>query len=143
VEITPPSFWLAKQPRPRPPIAGSKNFAGVKNFNADHAPFRIEVADEWTDLPDARNLAAAAGFSEKMADYAPANPPYGLANGPLSTRDIATYVIQSKGLDLGDKVLAKAIGLRLIHALRRQRQTIVSIGRHKAAHIWRLHDQRL
>jgi hypothetical protein len=47
-------------------------------------------------------------------------------------------VIQSKGLDLDDKVLAKAISLRLIHALRRQRKTIVSIGRHKAAHIWHL-----
>jgi hypothetical protein len=63
-----------------------------------------------------------------------------LANGPLSTRDIATYVIEAKGLDLNDKVLAKAIGMRLIHSLRRQRKTIVSIGRHKAAHIWRLQD---
>src|SRR4029079_17717919 len=42
-----------------------------------------------------------------------------LAKGPMTTRQLALYVMQRKGLDLGDKVLAKSIGLRLIHALRK------------------------
>jgi hypothetical protein len=65
-----------------------------------------------------------------------------LAAGPMSTREIALYVVKKKGLDLDDKVLIKAITHRLIHPLRLQRLkgTIVAVGRYKAALIWRLRD---
>ena len=36
-----------------------------------------------------------------------------LASGPMNTREIAAYVINAKGLDAGDKVLAKAVAKRL------------------------------
>jgi hypothetical protein len=52
------------------------------------------------------------------------------------------HVIKAKGLDVGGKVLAKAISYRLIHALRIQARIgkIVRLGREKAARIWRLSD---
>ena len=43
-----------------------------------------------------------------------------LASGPLNTRQLALKVMAAKGLDTGDKVLAKAVAARLIHALRQQ-----------------------
>ena len=51
----------------------------------------------------------------------------------------------AKGLDSGDKVLAKAISYRLIHALRMQARggNIVGVGRHEAARGWRLPDSLL
>lgn len=63
-----------------------------------------------------------------------------LANGPQNTRQLAGVVLKAKGLDPNDKVLAGAIGKRLIHALRLQARSgkLVAIGRHKAAKIWRL-----
>jgi len=64
-----------------------------------------------------------------------------LADGPKNTRQLALYVIKAKGLDPGDKVLAKSIGLRLIHALRLQWKTgrlIAKPGRDKAAKVWEL-----
>jgi hypothetical protein len=63
-----------------------------------------------------------------------------LASGPLDTRAIASYVIALHGLDNGDKVLARAICNRIIHQLRRLRREgqIDSIGRVKAALVWRL-----
>jgi hypothetical protein len=41
-----------------------------------------------------------------------------LASGPLNTRQLALKVMAAKGLDTGDRVLAKAAAGRLIHALR-------------------------
>jgi hypothetical protein len=63
-----------------------------------------------------------------------------LANGPRNTRELAVAVMIAKGLDAGDKVLAKAIGHRLIHTLRIQARIgkLVGAGRYKAARIWRL-----
>jgi hypothetical protein len=65
-----------------------------------------------------------------------------LANGPQNTRQLSAAVLQAKGFDPGDRVLAKAIGHRLIHALRLQARggKLVAVGRHKAAHLWRLPD---
>ena len=67
-----------------------------------------------------------------------------LTEGPLTTRQLALYVMKAKGLDQGDKVLAKSIGFRLIHALRKQSQRglIVTKGKHKAASIWELPPQK-
>jgi hypothetical protein len=63
-----------------------------------------------------------------------------LAAGPMTTPQLALYVMKAKGLDLGDKVLAKSIGFRLIHSLRQQslRGNVVILGKHKAARIWEL-----
>jgi hypothetical protein len=63
-----------------------------------------------------------------------------LAGGPQNTRQLSSAVLKAKGLDPGDHVLAKAIGKRLIHALRIQARggKIVGLGREKAAMVWRL-----
>jgi hypothetical protein len=57
------------------------------------------------------------------------------AHGPLNTRHLAVKVMATKGLNTGDKVLAKAVAGRLISALRQQyRQRAVSqaiSGRHR------------
>jgi hypothetical protein len=60
-----------------------------------------------------------------------------LADGPLNTRQLSVAVLKTKGLDLGDEVLAKAIGHRLTHALRIEARggKLVAVGRHKAAHL--------
>jgi hypothetical protein len=63
-----------------------------------------------------------------------------LEAGPLDTRQLALAVIKAKGLDPGDKVLAKSVGYKLIHALRLQQKSgrLVAKGRYKAARIWEL-----
>jgi hypothetical protein len=63
-----------------------------------------------------------------------------LKAGPQNTRELAVAVMKAKDLDAGDKVLAKAIAHRLIHALRIQARIgkLVGAGRYKAARIWRL-----
>ncbi|HUZ34040.1 MAG TPA: hypothetical protein VMV19_18320 [Xanthobacteraceae bacterium] len=65
-----------------------------------------------------------------------------LKTGPKNTRQLAALILEARGLDAGDRVLAKAICYRLIHALRIQARTgkIVGMGRHKAARVWRLAD---
>lgn len=40
------------------------------------------------------------------------------AHGSLNIRQLALKVMAAKGLDTGDKLLAKAVAGRLIHALR-------------------------
>ncbi|HTV38124.1 MAG TPA: hypothetical protein VMF12_16970 [Xanthobacteraceae bacterium] len=68
-----------------------------------------------------------------------------LKDGPRDTRQLAQAVMAAKGLETGDKVLAKAISYRLIHALRIQARggRIVGVGRHKAARVWRLPETLL
>ncbi len=58
-----------------------------------------------------------------------------LASGP---------VMESKGLDTGDKVLAKAVAAQLIHQLRMQanRGKVIRDGKKGTAVIWRLSDQQ-
>ena len=62
------------------------------------------------------------------------------ANGPMTTRELALAVMKAKGLEQGDKVLAKAIAARLIHALRQQcRRGIISgDGKRGNVRIWSL-----
>jgi hypothetical protein len=43
-----------------------------------------------------------------------------LANGPLNTREIAAWVIASKGLDGSDRHLRTAVAYRVVQALRMQ-----------------------
>jgi hypothetical protein len=51
--------------------------------------------------------------------------------------------MRAKGLDTGDKVLARAISYRLIHMLRKQRMRggIVTYGKRKGAWIWGLPEK--
>jgi intracellular sulfur oxidation DsrE/DsrF family protein len=67
-----------------------------------------------------------------------------LAAGALDTRQLALAVIKAKGLDPGDKVLAKSLCWKLIHSLRlhAKQGKLVSKGRNKAAMIWELPPQR-
>lgn len=68
-----------------------------------------------------------------------------LASGPKTTRELAKHVMAAKGLDTGDKVLAKGIGSQLIHALRMQahRKAIVMVGKRNGVSVWQLPPQRL
>jgi hypothetical protein len=63
-----------------------------------------------------------------------------LAKGPQTTKELALALMRAKGLDLGDSVLAKAIGHRLIHSLRMQekRDKVRREGKRKGVSIWRL-----
>jgi hypothetical protein len=62
------------------------------------------------------------------------------AHGPLDTRQIVQHVLAAKGLDGGDKVLAKAIAFRMIHALRQQvrRGTLADVGKRANVRVWAL-----
>jgi hypothetical protein len=66
-----------------------------------------------------------------------------LASGPKTTKELALYVMKAKGLDTGDKVLAHAMALRLIHALRQQwrRGMLQGEGKVKGIRIWSLSPQ--
>jgi hypothetical protein len=61
-----------------------------------------------------------------------------LASGPKTTKELALHVMKAKGLDTGDKVLAHAMALRLIHALRQQwrRGLLMGEGKVKGARVW-------
>jgi hypothetical protein len=67
-----------------------------------------------------------------------------MATGPKSTKELAVHVMAAKGLDTNDKVLAHAMALRLIHALRQQwkRGLISDHGRVKGARVWILNRER-
>lgn len=63
-----------------------------------------------------------------------------LASGPMTTRQLAIYVMGAKGLDVGDKVLAKAIAGRLIHSLRQQcrRGRLIGETKIRGVRVWQL-----
>jgi hypothetical protein len=64
----------------------------------------------------------------------------GLASGPKTTKELALIVMAAKGLDIGDKVLARVMALRLVHALRQQwkRGHLAGEGKVKGARVWAL-----
>jgi hypothetical protein len=61
-----------------------------------------------------------------------------LASGPKTTKELALIVIASKGFDTGDKVLARAMATRMIHALRQKwrRGHIDGEGKVRGARVW-------
>lgn len=63
-----------------------------------------------------------------------------LALGPKTTRELALYIMERKGLDAGDKVLAKSICGTIIHSLRMQhkRGQIQDSGKRKGVRVWQL-----
>ncbi len=60
------------------------------------------------------------------------------AQGPMTTREIAAYVIQAKGLDARDKALRKAITYKLVQALTMQwkRGAVASAGKWRGVRAW-------
>ncbi|MCB1486937.1 MAG: hypothetical protein KDJ88_05700 [Bauldia sp.] len=63
-----------------------------------------------------------------------------LASGPMNTRQLAVYIIEAKGLDKTDRVLAKAVAARIIHAIRQQerRGLIVRTTMVRGVCVWAL-----
>ena len=61
-------------------------------------------------------------------------------HGPMNTRALAVGILKAKGLDAGDRVLAKSVAERIIHALRMQakRGRIAIVGKDKGAIVWGL-----
>jgi hypothetical protein len=65
------------------------------------------------------------------------------AQGDLSTKELAAHIMALKGFDVADKVLAKAIGIQLVHAMRMQasRGRVTMIGKRLGVCVWRLVDK--
>lgn len=88
-----------------------------------------------TELPAYADMKRLFRYAEgiKLAQEA-------LKSGPQTTREIAAYIIKTKGLDQRDSVLRKVICRHIIHQLRRQAQQgkLAIVGRKQAALIWRL-----
>jgi hypothetical protein len=61
-------------------------------------------------------------------------------HGPMTTRALAVHILTAKGFDAGDKVLAKSVAGRIIHALRMQlaRGRISDAGKSKGVRVWKL-----
>jgi hypothetical protein len=61
-------------------------------------------------------------------------------HGPMDTRALAVHILKAKGFDAGDKVLAKSIAARVIHALRMQakRGRLEAAAKVRGAIVWRL-----
>ena len=59
-------------------------------------------------------------------------------HGPMNTRALAMHILAAKGLDSGDRALAKSVAERLIHALRMQakRGKIAIAGKERGAIVW-------
>jgi hypothetical protein len=59
-------------------------------------------------------------------------------HGPMNTRALVTHILTAKGLDAGDKVLAKSVAARLIHALRMQtkRGMLAISRRERGVTVW-------
>ena len=59
-------------------------------------------------------------------------------HGLMNTRALVTHILEAKGLDGGDRVLAKSVAERLIHALRMQakRGKIEIAGKERGAIVW-------
>jgi hypothetical protein len=108
---------------------------------------------DWAHITAAIRIFEASGDPKEMGRYVDTHRMFkrgepitacreALVSGPKSTRELALHVMQAKGLDTGDKVLAKAVAAQLIHALRMQSQRgrIVRDGKKGTALVWRLPD---
>jgi hypothetical protein len=63
-----------------------------------------------------------------------------LASGPKSTQELAIHIMEAKGLDANDKILAKSIARQIIHTLRMmfERGRILQDGKNGRVIIWKL-----
>jgi hypothetical protein len=57
---------------------------------------------------------------------------------PMTTRELAAYIVRAKGWDAEDKALRSAIAYRLVQALTRQakRGRIASVGKRGGVRVW-------
>lgn len=60
------------------------------------------------------------------------------ADGPMTTRDIAAFVIAEKGWDQKDPILRKGVAHRLVHTLSKamRRGAVASPGYQKGVRLW-------
>jgi hypothetical protein len=57
---------------------------------------------------------------------------------PLDTRELTQRVMQAKGLNDGDKVMARVISLRIVQTLRLKRTKLDVSEKRKDVSVWRL-----
>ncbi len=67
-----------------------------------------------------------------------------IADGPLSTPDIAKYVMSEKGMDAGNRVLARSIGFSVLQSLRgmARRQMVKKLPQSRGRCVWELAEAR-
>jgi len=121
--------------------------ASIRMYEAKAAQARSDLAHVTAVL----RLFEASGKAQDLARYSDhyrlfkRGEPWAicaaaLAAGPLTTKELALAMMKAKGMDLGDGVLAKAIGHRLIHSLRMQEQRgrVKRAGKRHGVAVWRL-----
>lgn len=62
------------------------------------------------------------------------------SNGSMTTKELALELMKAKILETGDKVLARALGMKLVNSQRKQelRGQLVCEGKRKGVSVWRL-----
>jgi hypothetical protein len=118
---------------------------------ADHEKRLLQARADLAHINAAITIFEASGDTNTLASYVDMRRLFrigeltamckaALTDGPKDTREIAAYIVETKGLDGGDHVLAKAIVRRINYVLRIQARggTLVVTGRYKDAYIWRL-----
>jgi len=62
------------------------------------------------------------------------------SNGSMTTKELALELMKAKILETGDKVLARALGMKLVNSQRKQelRRQLVCEGKRKGVSVWRL-----
>jgi hypothetical protein len=93
-------------------IAGYEEKIGQAQADLAHINATISIFGASYDGEATRPYVNLAGLFKRGEMVAIAKA--ALADGPLNTRQLSAAVLKAKGLDPGDKVLAKAIGHRLI-----------------------------
>jgi hypothetical protein len=60
-------------------------------------------------------------------------------NGSMTTKELALELMKAKILETGDKVLARALGMKLVNSQRKQelRGQLVCEGKRKGVSVWR------
>ncbi|RTL52545.1 MAG: hypothetical protein EKK40_07580 [Bradyrhizobiaceae bacterium] len=116
------------------------------------AKYERKLAQARADLAHVNaciTIFEASGETDTMASYVDVHRLFkrgepmklckeALTSGPKNTRELALHVMTAKGLDTGDKVLAKSVTLTLVHALRMQcqRGCLKDGGKVKGVRIW-------
>ena len=61
------------------------------------------------------------------------------SNGSMTTKELALELMKAKILETGDKVLARALGMKLVNSQRKQelRRQLVCEGKRKGVSVWR------
>ena len=101
-----------------------------------NAAMRIFAIDEREHLPAYLDLHRVFTRKEKWPLIEEALRP----GRPITTRELAIYLLRRKGMDAADVVLTKAVGNLLIHSLRMQqtRGRVEMVGKLKGVCMWRL-----